>query len=134
MYQILLIYMVLVIVSFHPIVLTITKPLLGENLNSFSMNISAFIASLFNVDLGYAASSVLQYVSEIYETGHSAIAFIWQTMYGFVSLIAPTSIILMSILSYLDISYGKWLKSNWKFILEILACCLIVTTIVVIRL
>ena len=132
---IILIYVVLVIVSNHPITLTIVKPLLTltKGLNAFTMSLSAFIASVLNVDMYYAASSVLPYVTElITDTSLSPIiALIWQAIYGFSTLLAPTSIILIAILSYLDIPYGKWLKSNWKLILEILALCLIVFTIVI---
>ena len=132
---IILIYIALVIVSYHPITLTILKPLLTltKGLNAFTMSLSAFIASVLNVDMYYAASSVLPYVTElITDTSlYPIIALIWQAIYGFSTLLAPTSIILIAILSYLDIPYGKWLKSNWKLILEILALCLIVFTIVI---
>lgn len=132
---IILIYIALVIVSYHPITLTILKPLLTltKGLNAFTMSLSVFIASVLNVDMYYAASSVLPYVTElITDTSlYPIIALIWQAIYGFSTLLAPTSIILIAILSYLDIPYGKWLKSNWKLILEILALCLIVFTIVI---
>ena len=124
-----LIYVVLVIVNMHPITLTIVKPLISK-FNVFTSSLAAFIASVFNVDLYYAASNVLPYaISVIKDTSvYSIIALIWQAMYGFVTLVAPTSVILITILSYLDVSYGKWIKSNWKFLLEILGLILIVLT------
>ena len=130
-----LIYVVLVIVSYNPITLTITKPLLklGTGLNVFTMSLVSIIASVFNVDLGYAASSVLPYATQLITDTklYPTIALIWQATYGFVTLVAPTSVILISILSYLDIPYGKWLKSNWKLILEILALCLLTFTVLI---
>ena len=45
-------------------------------------------------------------------------------MYGLATLIAPTSVILLVTLSYLHIPYGKWLKSNWKLIVELLVLLL----------
>ena len=127
-----LIYVVLVIVNMHPITLTIVKPLVSK-FNVFTSSLAAFISSLFNVDLYYAASNVLPYaISVITDSSvYSIIALIWQSMYGFVALVAPTSVILITILSYLDIPYGKWLKSNWKFLLEILALILIVLTVLI---
>lgn len=129
-----LIYVVLVIVSYHPVILTITKPLIkiGNGLNVFTMSLAALISSIFNVDLYYAASSVLPYAITVLTDSsvYSVIAVIWQAIYGLTSLFAPTSIILIAILSYLDIPYGKWLKSNWKLILELLALCLIIFTII----
>ena len=133
---VILIYVVLVIVSYNPIVLTITKPLLTatKGLNAFTMSLAAFITSIFNVDLYYVAGSALQYVASLDLGGKPVIAFIWQTMYGFATLFAPTSVILMAILSYLDVSYGKWIKSNWILILGMLACSLITSMILVLML
>ncbi len=131
-----LIYVVLVIVSYNPIVLTITKPLITatKGLNAFTMSLAAFITSIFNVDLYYVAGSALQYVGSLDIGGKPVIAFIWQTMYGFATLFAPTSVILMAILSYLGVSYGKWIKSNWILILGLLACSLITSMILVLML
>lgn len=131
-----LVYIVLIAITYNPIVLTITKPLLTltKGLNSFTMSLSAFITSVFYVDVYYAASSTLQYVTELITNSsvYSIIALIWQGMYGFMSLFAPTSIIMMAVLSYLNISYGKWLKSIWKLVLEILTLLLIIFTVLVI--
>lgn len=49
------------------------------------------------------------------------IAFIFQTMYSIVMVIAPTSVFLLAGLSYLDISYKEWVKYIWKFLLIIFA-------------
>ena len=54
------------------------------------------------------------------------IALIFQTMYGIVMVIAPTSIFLLAGLSYLDIPYKEWAKYIWKFLLIILAVVVIV--------
>ena len=122
---IILIYVILVVVSYHPIVLTIVKPLLSKHLNVFTMSVTAFVTSLFNVDMYYSASSVLPYVSELINASHSTIALIWQIMYGFMSLVAPTSIILIPVLAYLNVSYKDWIKSNWKFLIEMLLLCIL---------
>ena len=53
-------------------------------------------------------------------------------MYGFTMLFAPTSLVLMLTLSYLDINYSKWLKNIWKLLLEFLVVILIVLAIVII--
>lgn len=125
---IVLTYVVLVIVSYHPIVLTIIKPLLSSKFNALTMGLSALISNVFNVDLYYSASTTLPYVTSLItdKSVYSAIALVWQAMYGFASLAAPTSLVLIAVLSYLDIPYGKWLKSNWLTILGILALIFIV--------
>ena len=46
-------------------------------------------------------------------------------------LVAPTSLVLMGILSYLKIPYGKWFKTIWKLLLELLVLLLIVFTILI---
>ena len=131
---IVLIYMVLVVVSYHPVVLTIVKPLLSKHLNVFTMSLTAFVTSIFNVDMYYGASSVLPYVTELITKtpNYPTIALIWQVMYGFMSLIAPTSIILIPVLSYMDISYKDWLKSNWKFLLEMLILSILALVVLII--
>ena len=62
---------------------------------------------------------------------YPVIGVIFQSMYGFTMLFAPTSVILMVALSYLDIPYKKWLKTIWKLLLEFLVILLIVFTILV---
>ena len=128
---IVLAYVVLVIVSYHPIVLTMIKPLLSNKFNVLTMSVSAFMSSVFNVDLYYSTSTTLPYVTSlISDKGvYALIALVWQTIYGFAVLVGPTSIVMIPVLSYLDVSYGKWLKSNWKTILSLLA--LIFITLVV---
>lgn len=43
-----------------------------------------------------------------------------QLMTGISNLIVPTSYILMAGLAYFDISYGKWLKYIWKFLIVVI--------------
>ena len=57
---------------------------------------------------------------------YGLIGIIYQTMYGFTSLFAPTSLILMVSLTYLDVSYGSWLKNIWKLLLELFIIFLII--------
>ena len=123
-----LIYCVLVIANLHPFILTIVKPLISSKFNVFTAILTSFISSIFNVDMYYAASNVLPYLTSVMTdtTVYSKLALVWQTMYGFTALVAPTSVTLIAILSYLDIPYGKWLKSNWKLILSILLMILLV--------
>jgi len=62
--------------------------------------------------------------------GHQDIvAVIFQAMYGLTMLVAPTSLILMGTLSYLDVSYKNWWKAIWKLFVELLVILLIIFTI-----
>lgn len=126
----LLIYMILVIATYHPFQLIFAKWLLGlgKGLNVVTMGAVAFVSSFFNVEGLYVAQSTLPYVtSVITDTAlYPIIGVIFHAMYGLAMLVLPSSIILMGTLSYLDISYGKWLKHIWKLFVEILVVLLIV--------
>ena len=125
-------YVVLVATTYVPYILTIVKPLLNftETLNVFTMSITAFIASIFSVDSYYAGTGVLPYVMSIY-TGLATedvtiLSMIWQSMYGLAVLVAPTSVVMLATLSYLNVPYGKWLKNVWKVFVIILVALLAV--------
>lgn len=128
-------YIVLVITATHPVLLAIFKPLLTatKGFNVFTMSIVAFVSSIFNIEPYYVASGVLPYVADIIKdtTTYPIIAVVWQAMYGFATLVAPTSIILIATLSYLNISFWKWLKASWKLILEILVALLLIFTVLI---
>ena len=40
-------------------------------------------------------------------------------------LVAPTSVVLMVVLSYMGISYKDWFKNIWKLLIEFLAIILV---------
>lgn len=116
-------YTVLITTSNHPIVLTILKPLMSitNGFNSVTLSISMFIASIFNIDVYYTASAMLPYVTSIITdtSVYPLVGFICQTMQGLALLVAPTSIILLGVISYLKINYSTWIKNIWKFFLEL---------------
>ncbi len=116
-------YTVLITTSNHPIMLTILKPLMSmtDGFNSVTLSISMLIASIFNIDAYYTASAMLPYVTSIITdtTVYPLVGFISQTMQGFALLIAPTSVVLLGVISYLKVSYTEWIKNIWKFALEL---------------
>lgn len=134
-----LLYACLVIVTYHPFQLVIYKTLLGV-IDKFGVvgalisSLCAMLASIFNVDPSYTFQSVLLYLASVVtdSTVYPVIGVIFQAMYGFTMLFAPTSVILMVVLSYLDIPYTKWIKTIWKLLLEILAVLLIVFILLVV--
>lgn len=129
-----LIYTVLIISTYHPFLLTILKPILKltSGLNVFTMSLVAFISSIFNVEILYAANSALPYILELVTKSdvYPLIAIIWQSMYGLAMLVAPTSVILFATLSFMHVSYGEWLKAIWKLFVELLIVLLIIFTII----
>lgn len=130
---IVLIYTCLVIVTYHPFQLVIYKALLGltKGFNVFTGSIVAILASVFNADPAYAFQSVLPYLASIYTktATYPVIAIVFQSIYGLTMLVAPTSVVLMCVLSYLDISYKDWLKNIWKLVVLLLIILLIIFAI-----
>lgn len=130
-----LVYVVLIVVTYHPFQLQITKFLLDltKGLNVVTMAIVAMFSSLFNIESAYVAQSTLPYVtSVITDTSvYPIIAVIFQAIYGLMMLVAPTSVILLGTLSYLEIPYVQWLKHVWKIFLELLLVLVVVFLILV---
>ena len=125
---VILLYTVLVLVTYHPFQLVIYKALIGKKFNIVSTTIVALLASLFNFEPAYVFQSVLPfYVSVVTNTAnYPIVGVIFQSIYGMAMLVAPTSLILMVTLSYLGINYKEWLKNVWKIFLEFLAVLLII--------
>ena len=105
---------------------------LSKGFNVITTTITAFISSVFNVELLYSVNSVVPYLTSIVsDAGHyPLIGIIFQSIYGLTMFVAPTSILLMGTLAYLDIPYGKWLKHIWKIVLELFVVLLVIFTIV----
>jgi len=125
-----LVYTILVIVTYHPFQLVIYKAILGlsKGFNIATTSIVAIIASLINGDSSYVFQSVLPYYTSAVTNvdNYSTVGVIFQAMYGLSMLIAPTSVVLMGVLSYLEVSYGEWLKRVWKLLLELFIFLLII--------
>lgn len=129
------IYTILVLVTYHPFQTTLYKAILGlsKGFNVATTTVVALLAGLFNGDISYAFQSVLPYYASVVTNTdyYSTIGVLYQACYGIVMFVAPTSVILMTTLAYLDIPYTKWLANIWKFVVEFLVIVLIVVAILV---
>lgn len=132
---VLLAYVVLVINTYHPYQLNIYKFILGkgDSFNVITSAITAMISSVLNVDPSYAFQAVLPYFNGTVTNAdvYPIAGILYQTMYGFTMLFAPTSIVLMGTLSFLGVSYKEWIKNVWKLLVELLVVLLIICTILV---
>ncbi len=132
---IVLIYTCLVLTTYHPFQLFIYNWLLKltKGFNVATTTIVAGLASLLNVEPSYAFQSATPYIQSLVsdKSTYPLIALIFQSMYGLVMLVAPTSVVLMTTLSYLNISYKDWLKHIWRFALELLVGLVILFTVLV---
>lgn len=133
--MIILIYTILVLTTYHPFQLTIYKALLSitDGFNVITSTIVAALAGLFNSDAAYAFQSVLPYFTSVVTNTeiYSMVGVLFQAVYGITMLVAPTGLVLMVVLTYLDLPYTKWLKNVWKFVLEFLAIVIIVALILI---
>ena len=129
------IYTILVLVTYHPFQTTLYEAILGlsKGFNVATTIVVALLAGLFNGDISYAFQSVLPYYASVVTNTdyYSTIGVLYQACYGIVMFVAPTSVILMTTLAYLDIPYTKWLANIWKFVVEFLVIVLIVGAILV---
>lgn len=129
-FVVILIYTILVLVTYHPFQLVIYKAVLGlaKGFNIATTTVVAVLAGLFNADAAYVFQSALPYFTSVVTNAdnYSIVGIIFQSMYGLVMLVAPTSAILMVTLSYLNVSYKEWLKRIWKLLLELFIILLII--------
>ena len=93
---VILLYTVLVLVTYHPFQLVIYKALIGKKFNIVSTTVVALLASLFNFEPAYVFQSVLPfYVSVVTNTAnYPIVGVIFQSIYGMAMLVAPTSLII----------------------------------------
>ena len=126
----LLMYTILVICTYHPFQMTIYKTVLGwaKGFNVATTVIVSILSGFFNSDMAYSFQSILPYYASVVNKvkDYSLVGVIFQSMYGFTMLFAPTSLILMATLSYVGESYKNWLKSAWKLLVELFVILLIV--------
>lgn len=129
-----IVYLIVFISAYHPLTLTIIKPIveLTDSFNVVTASFAGIIAHLFNVEMYYSATSVLPYMTSVFTDSsiYNVIALVWQGTYGLTMLFVPTSVILVASLSYLNVSYFKWLKAIWKLLLQLLVVLLIVFLII----
>ena len=127
---VILLYSVLVLVTYHPFQLVIYKSILGltKGFNIATTVVVALLAPIFNSDIAYSFQAVTPYYTSIVTkaSNYPLVGVIFQSMYGVAMLFAPTSLVLMGILAYLKVSYKDWLKVVWKLLLELFIVLLII--------
>lgn len=125
-----LIYLVLFISATNLFQLNIMKFFLEltKGFNVITMTVVAMISSIFNLELGWMAQFTLPYITSVITdtTLYPLLGVLFQSVYGLIMLVAPTSVILLGTLTYLDISYGQWLKHIWKLFLQLLLLIVII--------
>lgn len=88
--------------------------------------LTAFITSVFHIDLNYTGYLISGHLISGFGIYLEIVFFIYLTMFGFVSIIAPTSALLVLGLVYTKIEYKDWLKYIWKFAVGMLLCLVMI--------
>lgn len=100
--------------------------------NALIHSLVVLVGSVLNVDLYYTTAGIFTTVtSSLTDSANlSVYATMFQSLYGLVQVVGPTSIMLLVGLSYLEVPYKTWLKYIWRFIVELLIVILVVLMIV----
>ncbi len=91
-----------------------------KGFNVFAFGSLSAIGGVFYNDFPYLVNALYDPITKLY-TNYGFIGMLMQMIHGLVMLIAPTSIILVAGLRYLNISYTEWFKNIWKYLLIALA-------------
>ena len=127
----------LIVIAYGVLVCTYNNGFMEHIISSygkFNYGVSSLIAilgSVLNVDLYYTAAGIFSpMIGLITDEGvYSSVSILLQGIFGVVSFVGPTSIILIFGLSYLDIPYTTWLKYIWRFVLYLLVLVALVVLI-----
>lgn len=102
-----------------------------KGFNAFTFGAVSMIGSVFYHDFPYLVNALYNPITTLY-TNYGFIGMFMQMLHGLVMLIAPTSVILVAGLKYLDISYTEWFKNVWKYLLLALLAIVIFVTILLV--
>ena len=129
---------VLVALSFTVLVCTYNNGFMETIINkagNFNIGLTSLVTllgSLLNIDLYYTASGIFTPMLTLFtnESILTVVAILFQSLYGFVMLLGPTSTLLIIGLTYLEVPYTTWLKYIWRFALALFIIIFFVLLIV----
>ena len=92
----------------------------------------SMLGSVLNVDLYYTTVGVFGSITSSLPDKYNipVYAVMYQSMFGFVQFVGPTSLLLVASLSYLEVPYKAWLKYIWRFVVELLIAIFILLMVV----
>ena len=116
--------------GFIETIITSASKSFGDNVVVNSL--ITMLGSILNVDTYYTTAGVFtNIVSNLTDKANLKIyAIMFQSIYGLVQLVGPTSIMLIVGLTYLDVPYKTWLKYIWRLIVGLLIVIFITLMIV----
>ena len=112
--------------GFMQSVITWLNDLVGINVGTTA--IVTALGTLLHTDLYYTVAGVFMTLMNNVtdESLYATYALTFQTVYGLVSMIAPTSLLVVFAVKYFDVPYTSWVKYIWRFILMLFLLVLLV--------
>lgn len=124
-------YSVVVIAKNFPWANTVVNWMFGEGFdNVLLLLIMGFITQILVGNLGIFGNVHGSFIAYAFADNIAPATFLWRLGGAFATVIAPTSYLLLALLTYLDIPYVEWLKYIWKFILTFLLAVLLVFVVI----
>lgn len=104
---------------------------IAKNGNIALATLGSFVSAPFMTEEAYATQYIMStlYYSVNKQELLTLYGLIIQTTFNTVMLIAPSSILLMVGLAYVEEGYCKWVKYIWKFVLAVFVAVLIAITV-----
>jgi uncharacterized ion transporter superfamily protein YfcC len=125
-------YTLLYLFAISPWPATIIHSVFGtDSFNLFTLFIAAFLILTVCVDPGYSSAVYGPFLTYSFADCIVVSTIVWRIGGALASLIVPTSFILLMALTYADISYTKWVKYIWKFVVSFAIVSLIFLSIIV---
>ena len=99
----------------------ITKVSKGGDINFMLASLFTMLGSLLHIDLYYTAAGVFNPIINVVttESMFKVYSLAFQSLYGLINIVGPTSIMLIFALSYSDVPYTTWIKYIWRFVLSL---------------
>lgn len=111
---------------------TVINTLFGSgSFNIFTILLLAFIAQIILVDPDCFTQTFSGYLAVAFADNVVATGLLWRLGSAIAFVVGPTSFLLLSVLTYLDIPYKDWLKYIWKFMLSFVLVILIVLALII---
>lgn len=99
----------------------ITNASKGGDINFVLASLFTMIGSVLHIDLYYTTAGIFTPIINVVtnEGMFKVYSLAFQSLYGLINIVGPTSIMLIFALSYLDVPYTTWLKYIWRFVLSL---------------
>lgn len=125
-------YIVVFLATSFPWQNTMIHGLFGEEkFNIFLLFIIAFITQIFIGDPSYSGYMFAPYLATAFASNIIATTLLWRLGSGLALVVGPTSFILFTALTYMNISYKDWLKYIWKFAFSFFVVSLLILAVVI---